>query len=142
MNRRTVRCEVKSNVLLDINELFSTFLIFSFFLFAHKTLRFYYVNVYRTICFFCSLSSGDDDELLMEFFSSTFPSSLYFTFIRLYSLPFSCCCRAFEICLCGRRIILITTFPFDIQIMSSELVSYRYGHGAVKAAVELTQDAK
>lgn len=60
-------------------------------------LRFYYVNVYRTICFLsASLSSGDDDELLMEFFFSTirlFPSSHF-------PLSNCCCCwRAVEVCL-------------------------------------------
>lgn len=46
-------------------------------------LRFYYVNVYRTICFFMPQLSplGDDDELLMDFF--VFAVSFFTSFLLL-----------------------------------------------------------
>lgn len=95
----------------------------------HKTLRFYYVNVYRTICFFSASLSSRARVLVMMMnywwnsFSSLPRRRILFPFLfHSFILWPPSCCRAIEICLrTNPTPILITMFQSnEIPIMSSQ----------------------
>ena len=105
----------------------------------HKTLRFYYVNVYRTICFFLILLRSTQLRLLISrwwwwiidgvFFSSPLRFLLHFSCIFFYPqihflLLLRCCRAIWDICL--RRCNEIVTFSLlDYDVSNYEFAKHQ-----------------
>lgn len=119
----------------------------------HKTLRFYYVNVYRTICFFFLPQHSSSSRVMMMnywwmfFFCSASFRFVFYVFLAVrihfcYStfilLP-SSRCRAIEICLWNH---CDSHLDYDVSISDSNY-EFTIFNGAVwGSAVERTDDER